>query len=163
MGANQTTASLTLMRVVRYWLPVLLVIVLMFGFSTDAFSGENTQGIIVRITEWLGFDPNSRVALRLNFIIRKAAHLTEYALLAALLYRAFRSGRSPGWRVMWAVQTMAVIVVWALLDEYHQSLTQSRTASIYDSFIDITGGLFALLVIYRIRRSEPEKNDSVPE
>ncbi|HEY7545327.1 MAG TPA: VanZ family protein, partial [Blastocatellia bacterium] len=132
-------------------------------FSTDVFSGENTQSVIFRITRWLGFDPHSRAALRINSIVRKAAHLTEYALLAALLYRAFRSGRSPRWRATWAVQTMAVIIVWALLDEYHQSLTQTRTASIYDSFIDMTGGLIALIIIYWMRRSEQKKNDSASQ
>lgn len=142
------------MKRIGYWLPVIAMIILMFGFSTDAFSGQNTQSIIVRVIEWLGFDPNSGAALWLNFIARKAAHLTEYALLAALLYRAFRSGRFPRWRATWAAQTMTIVIAWALMDEYHQSLTQTRTGSIYDSFIDMAGGLFALAVIYRMSRSE---------
>ncbi len=140
------------MKRVGYWLPVIAMIILMFGFSTDVFSGQNTQSIIVRVIRWLGFDPNSRAALRINFIARKAAHLIEYALLAALLYRAFRSGRSPRWRATWAAQAMTVVIVWALLDEYHQSLTQSRTGSIYDSLIDMAGGSLALAVIYLLSR-----------
>jgi VanZ family protein len=153
MDANQTSREgLTLMKRVGYWLPVAAMIAVMFGFSTDAFSGENTQGVILRVIESLGFDPNSRAALHLHFAIRKLAHLTEYALLAALLYRAFRSGRSPRWRNRWAAQTMAIVVVWALLDEYHQSLTETRTGSIYDSLIDIAGGLLALAVIYLVSR-----------
>ncbi len=140
------------MKRIGYWLPVLLLIILMFGFSTDAFSGENTQSVIVRVIRWLGFNPYSRAALRINFIARKAAHLIEYALLAALLYRAFRSGRPPRWRATWAAQTITVVILWALLDEYHQSLTQSRTGSIHDSFIDIAGGSLALAVIYLLSR-----------
>jgi VanZ family protein len=33
-----------------------------------------------------------------------------------------------------------------LLDEYHQSFVPSRTASIYDSLIDVVGGLTALTI-----------------
>ncbi|MEW6207077.1 MAG: VanZ family protein [Acidobacteriota bacterium] len=160
MDANQTAGEgLTLMKRVGYWLPVVAMILVMFGFSTDAFSGENTQGIIVRLIRWLGLDPNSRAALRINFALRKLAHLTEYAVLAALVYRAFRSGRHPRWRARWAAESMAIVVVWALMDEYHQSLTETRTGSIYDSLIDMAGGLIALAVIYRVSLSQQKKDD----
>ena len=33
------------------------------------------------------------------------------------------------------------------MDEYHQSFVPSRTASIYDSMIDIAAGLTALLIV----------------
>jgi len=43
--------------------------------------------------------------------------------------------------------SLALIVVYALIDEYHQSFVPSRTASIFDSFIDIAGGLTALVIV----------------
>jgi VanZ family protein len=43
-----------------------------------------------------------------------------------------------------------------LLDEYHQTLTRTRVGSIYDSLIDMAGGLTALLII-RLAR-EDQKN-----
>jgi VanZ family protein len=43
--------------------------------------------------------------------------------------------------------SLALVVAYALLDEYHQSFVPSRTGSIYDSLIDISGGLVALLLI----------------
>jgi VanZ family protein len=42
-------------------------------------------------------------------------------------------------------------VVYALSDEFHQSFVASRTGSIYDSLIDISGGLAALVFYYRRR------------
>jgi VanZ family protein len=39
-----------------------------------------------------------------------------------------------------------LIMIYALLDEYHQSFVPSRTASIYDSLIDVVGGLTALSI-----------------
>ena len=44
--------------------------------------------------------------------------------------------------------SLALVVVYALLDEYHQSFVPSRTASIFDSFIDMAGGLTALLLVF---------------
>ena len=39
-----------------------------------------------------------------------------------------------------------MVVICALLDEFHQSFVPSRTASIYDSAIDVAGGLTVLLI-----------------
>jgi VanZ family protein len=41
---------------------------------------------------------------------------------------------------------MLLVVIYALLDEFHQSFVPSRTASIYDSAIDVAGGLTVLLI-----------------
>jgi len=79
----------------------------------------------------------------IHFIIRKLAHLTEYAILGFLAARAFRT--SPRWFLISAV----LIVVYALLDEYHQTFVPSRTASIFDSFSDMAGGMAALTVVRR--------------
>jgi VanZ family protein len=46
-----------------------------------------------------------------------------------------------------------LIVVYALLDEYHQSFVPSRTASIFDSFIDMSGGVAMLLLLRRRQRA----------
>ena len=50
------------------------------------------------------------------------------------------------------------MVIYGLLDEFHQSFVPSRTASIYDSAIDIAGGLTVLLIFkfYGNNRSERE-------
>jgi len=82
----------------------------------------------------------------IHFIIRKLAHFTEYAILGFLAARAFRT--SPRWFLVSA----ALVVVYALLDEYHQSFVPSRTASVFDSFIDMAGGIAALIVVRRKRR-----------
>ena len=87
-------------------------------------------------------------------ITRKLAHFTEYAILAFLAARAFSTSPRPGIRNRWFLISLLLIVIWALGDEYHQSYVPSRTGSLIDSFIDITGGLTALLIIRR-RKSVP--------
>jgi VanZ family protein len=39
-----------------------------------------------------------------------------------------------------------LVVAYAFIDEYHQSFVPSRTASIFDSFIDIAGGVTGIVV-----------------
>ncbi len=129
----------------RYWLPPLLWMVAIFLFSTDYFSANNTNGLTVRLLLW--FNPAMSIEhLRLgHYLIRKAAHLTVYAILALLLLRAFRAGSALRWDWRWALYAFFIVSLDALLDEYHQSFTQARSGSPYDSLIDMTGGSIALL------------------
>lgn len=47
--------------------------------------------------------------------------------------------------------------LYALLDEYHQSFVASRSASLYDSGVDLAGGLVALIgFAYLHRRQKGE-------
>jgi VanZ family protein len=88
-------------------------------------------------------------------------HFAEYALLAALLYRAFRADSPVRWRLLWACYTFALLVSWALLDEFHQAQTHKRGGSIYDSMIDSAGGLTMLLLIaLASRRRAPVKDQA---
>jgi VanZ family protein len=85
--------------------------------------------------------------LKANYVVRKCAHFFEYAVLAALLYRAWRADSLIRWRLSWAAYSFAMVASWALIDEYHQSFTHTRGGSIYDVMIDTAGGLFALISI----------------
>ncbi len=71
--------------------------------------------------------------LMIHFITRKLAHFTEYAILGFLAARAFRTSPRPGDQQRWFLISLTLIVVYALLDEYHQSFVPTRTGSIYDS------------------------------
>jgi VanZ family protein len=133
-------------KIVKYWLPVMLMLAVMYYFSTDVFSGENTRGALDWILHWL-WPSGTKHLTRINFIVRKSMHFVEYAVLAALVYRAFRADSPLSWRLKWALYSFALIVVWALLDEFHQSQTRRRGGTIYDSLIDSAGGLTMLILI----------------
>ena len=75
-------------RFVRYWMPAIVWMALIFLGSTDMLSAEHTSRFLVPFLRWL--DPQISLAT-LNTIqigIRKLGHLTEYAILAVLLWRA---------------------------------------------------------------------------
>ena len=117
--------------------------------STGNFSAGNTSRIIGPLVLWLFPDTSPETLLAIHGITRKIAHLTEYALLGILAARAFRGSSREGLRERWFLVALVLIIVYALLDEYHQAFVPSRTGTIYDSLIDIAGGFAALLIVRR--------------
>jgi len=85
-----------------------------------------------------------------EFMLRKLAHLTEYAILGALLllllYAVFRRGR-------WLTPTaVATVFLFAVSDEWHQSFVAGRTPLPEDVMIDTLGACIgALLVVLTLR------------
>lgn len=70
-------------------------------------------------------------------VVRKAAHVTEYAILAVLTFRALSSPlRSP---VQIAIWTVALCAMYAATDEFHQTFVASRTGAVSDVFLDTAG------------------------
>ncbi|MFN0088556.1 MAG: VanZ family protein [Blastocatellia bacterium] len=130
-----------------FWGPPLLLMAAIFFFSTDNFSGRNTGSIFFALFHAILPGLTEEQFRPFHFLIRKAGHFTEYGLLALLLFRAFRSGSAERWRLRWALLSLAVVVIYALSDEYHQSFTATREASVYDSMLDASGGATALLVL----------------
>jgi VanZ family protein len=148
MASNLAASeSGALSKFARYWLPVLLMIGVMYYASTDVLSGENTRNLIEKILEWLAPNASGRTITRINFLVRKAAHFTEYAVLAWLLFRAFRADSLVRWRVRWLMYSLLICVCWALADELHQSFTRTRGGSVYDSLLDVSGAVVMLALI----------------
>jgi VanZ family protein len=85
-------------------------------------------------------------------VIRKAAHFTEYALLALLASRALITSSHAFIQRHWFKWVLILIVIYPLVDEFHQSFEPTRRSSIYDSALDFAGGLTALLVCARFRK-----------
>jgi len=157
---TQSTQS----RIQRY-APLLLWMGFIFLSSTAGFSSANTSRILRPLILWL-FPQISeeRIALT-HFLIRKAGHFSEYAVLGFLAAPAFFSSSRRVLRHYWFQAAGALIISYALLDEFHQSFVSSRTASIFDSIIDIIGGLLALICFAYFnsrRRSLSNPNSIAP-
>ena len=136
-------------RTISRYLPLILWMAFISFASTGNFSAGNTSRIIGPFVLWLFPNTTPENLLVIHGITRKLAHLTEYALLGLLAARAFRGSPHAALRERWFLASLALVVVYALIDEYHQSFVPSRTGTIYDSLIDITGGLIALIVVRR--------------
>lgn len=112
--------------------------------SSASFSASNTSRIIRPLLIWLFPDITEGSLAYAHFLVRKAAHLTEYGVLALLAARAFRTSRQERLRRLWCLAAFALVACVALVDEYHQSFVPSRTGTPYDSLLDMAGGATAL-------------------
>lgn len=74
----------------------------------------------------------------LSFIVRKCAHMSEYAILLLLVYKSYQS------------LSIAFITsfIYACSDEFHQLFIPGRAGLFQDVLIDCTGALIMLLIIY---------------
>lgn len=84
-----------------------------------------------------------------HMVLRKLAHVLEYAVLALLWYRALHKvgGRSPR-TAAWVA--LSICLVCSFADEAHQSMLPSRHGSVRDLVIDAFGAT-AMLTIARGR------------
>ena len=145
-------------RLWRYG-PLLLWILFISLASTGGFSSSNTSPIIRPLLLWLFPNLSEQQLTTVNLLTRKLAHFTEYAVLAFLARRAFITSSKMFLRRYWFELALLLIIGCALLDELHQSFVPSRTGSIYDSAIDIAGGLTVLL-IYKFRGKRLKRETS---
>jgi VanZ family protein len=125
----------------KYWLPILVWMIFIFVGSTDLLSAEHTSRFIGPFLRWFSPDVSDATIASVQLVIRKCGHLTEYAILAALLYRAFRLYRERVFAIAFIVAGF-----YAALDEFHQSFVATRTASPWDVAIDCLGALTGLLL-----------------
>ena len=121
--------------------------------SGDAESYRHSSSFFVPLLHWLFPQLSAERIEAVHHLFRKCGHLTEYALLALLLWRAIRHARraplTPGqWRWDEAGLTLAIIFLYAASDELHQIFVPLRTALVTDVFIDTSGGAAGLIILW---------------
>jgi VanZ family protein len=115
--------------------------------STDLMSAEHTPRFLVPFLRWLKQDIAPETIAQIQFLMRKTAHLSEYVILAVLLWRALRDGTNVGAKLPTLfVTAWFACAIFAIGDEFHQSFVPSRTASTFDVLIDICGALIGLAI-----------------
>ena len=129
---------------IKAWGPVIIWLLLIFLGSSDLMSAEHTSRFITPFLHWLKPDVSAATITHFHLVVRKAAHLTEYAILAGLLFRALRTLiDSARWRVALA---FFPALIFAAADEFRQSLVPSRNSSLGDVCIDCAGALLGILI-----------------
>lgn len=133
-------------RFFRY-APLILWIGVIFFMSSGQASMSETSRFIRPFLEWL-FPQSAPETLTIyHGYIRKFAHFFEYAVLAFWSWLAFRYSSIVVLRKYWFVWSFIFIALTASMDEYNQSLNAARTGSIYDVLLDISGGLFSIIIL----------------
>lgn len=135
----------------KYWLPVLAWMALIFTASNDENSFQHSSRILAPVLHWLFPQMPEDTVRFIVLIARKGAHLTVYAVLGLLLWRARRQPikndpRPWNWRE--AGFALAIVLVYAASDEFHQMFVPTRTAHVTDVLIDTAGGAAGLLAMW---------------
>ena len=107
-------------RALSLWLPVIVWAAVIFTFSSIPSLGTGLGD--------------------LDTILRKGAHMIEYAILGLLLLRAL--GRE--------LPALAVGISYAISDEIHQHFVRARHASPVDVLIDTVGLAIGIFLISRL-------------
>ena len=140
---------------IKYWLPVMIWMAIIFSASSDTMSSQHSSRIIGPVVRWLFPRLSEQSVDQIVFAIRKCAHLTEYAVLAVLFWRAVRKPVDKDarpWR--WAEAGFAVlfVAVYAASDEIHQLFVPHREGRVTDVMIDTAGAVIGLLLLWLVGR-----------
>lgn len=117
--------------VVAVWMGVI--------FLFSAQTGEESGGLSGQVVQWLAsylpLDADS-----LGYMVRKGAHVSEYAILGFLVAWALRAST-------WAGAALAglVSVGYAATDEFHQTFVPGRAGQVGDVLIDSIGVAIGVL------------------
>lgn len=90
-----------------------------------------------------------------DFLLKKTAHLIEYAILAILLYRGFINKGCK--KNMAGVYSLLLAVFYAITDEVHQAFTPGREPRMRDVVIDGAGIALALYSVEVLLPKGPDK------
>ncbi|MEK7188482.1 MAG: VanZ family protein [Patescibacteria group bacterium] len=91
-----------------------------------------------------------------DFLLKKSAHIIEYAILTILLYRAFRNSQVKGAkRAM--IYSILISIFYSITDEIHQSFVPGRESRIRDVVFDTIGASLAIYVIWKLLPKAPQR------
>jgi VanZ family protein len=117
-------------RQISKWLPVLLLMLVIFLFSAR-------PSVELPYFGWA------------DRIIKKGGHIIGYAILAFLYWRALDFNKKKVWAAWF------LTVLYAMTDEFHQSFVLGRDSSVWDVLIfDNLGALISLWLTSRSRRQQ---------
>ncbi len=122
------------LSIVPRWLPALLLMLVIFAFSSRTSS---------ELPNFLGWD----------YIVKKSAHAIGYGMLALSYLHMFKWDKRYYW-LSWLLS-----LLYSATDEFHQSFVPGRHPAITDVLIfDNLGALIALAIHYMIRRKREKEN-----
>ena len=127
-----------------------------FVASSDLMSSEHTSRVIGPLLHWMFPSMSPFSVVKAELLVRKAAHVTEYAVLASLLFRALVHTVLKGKTAFALAAALFFCALYAASDEFHQAFVPSRTASLRDVAIDVMGALLALSAYWLLMGRHPE-------
>lgn len=106
--------------------------------SANSTESNNQSNYIVNIISNILNISNTTI---LSYIIRKAAHFTEYLILGILVNNMIKLYNKK------AYIAIIICILYAISDEFHQSLVPGRSPQIQDIFIDSIGSIIGIYLL----------------
>lgn len=116
-------------NLITNWLPVILWVAVIFYFSSLKQ---------IKVSDFLFWD----------FVAKKTAHVTEYAILYALVYRATNKN---------FILAYFLVVLYAATDEFHQTFISGRTGTPLDLGFDSSGANISAYLLWKLKQIHPRK------
>jgi VanZ family protein len=139
------TQSRQLRFAIRAWGPVILVMVMIFISSAQPKHRQPGNPDLVYFSGVMPIFHGGWETL-----IKKGAHVLAYGVLTALSFRAFAQHHFN--LRLTALRTMALVMIFALTDEWHQSFVPGRHSSGLDIGFDFAGVLLASVLLFFLAR-----------
>ena len=146
----------------RHQRPLLLLLLVlqmtliftMSSFGSDSSNAQSNQIIHVlhQVFPNLSNEHSFFGASNLVFIVRKAAHFTEYAILGLLFFLVYRAYFVKLTNAKFLFFALCSSFLYACTDELHQLFVSGRSGQFTDVLIDTLGALFGCLLLLMIRR-----------
>ena len=122
-----------------------------WGLGSDGFSMTSTSRFLGPLVNWAFADWALEHQQDLLTVIRKLAHVAEYAMFALLVGRAITLAFEIRMRFVIAGTLVAALAL-AAGDEFRQALSPQRTGTAFDVALDVSGALVALVGLFALRR-----------
>lgn len=131
------------------WLPAAILMLLIFGFSSKPADNSNESSLAIAnsiltvyensTNQQLQTDTRSQLLENINHFVRKAAHFSEYALLACAFALNLLSYRRS--KIFLVTGSVLLSAIYAASDEFHQTFIPGRSGQISDVLLDTAGAL----------------------
>lgn len=132
------------MKRIKYFIPSILIMIIIFSFSNQ--TGTQSSGLSSNIV--LLIQNILHISIP-EIIIRKIAHMSEYALLTITLIYGFYHTVKTSQIIPFSLLTC---FLYACSDELHQLFIGGRAGQFSDVMIDICGAILACLIYSMLKR-----------
>lgn len=102
--------------------------------------------IFISNFERLPFEEQASIISSFQFIVRKGAHFSVYALLGGFSYLSVITYNKIPFKIC-SVISASICLIYSVSDEIHQSFVPGRSCELRDVCIDFSGSLLVILIL----------------
>lgn len=131
-------------RLIFAWIAFIFWVGLIFYMSNQSGDISSKQsGLVIKFFEMVGMDLNDQLGELATFLVRKAAHFTEYFILYFLTVNLIQHYFDIKKSILYG---FVFCFLYACTDEIHQYFIPGRAMAFKDVLIDSSGALLGMII-----------------